>query len=173
MGSPAIKGNTHFGWSKDFASFGGTEFDIISGVTLSKEDPESVAPNHKTPTRGQQDKYSAAQPPNKNHSCNGWSNQPSEVDREQCLLERSKPRKKLEYKCNVEKLEDDPELTRVFDKKLIKRWGSKPVDIVTEFTYMEVVDTGTPENVRLHFDYNFRLLHKYPAGLAVFPLLIY
>ena len=34
--------------------------------------------------------------------------------------------------------------TRVFDKKLIKKWGSKPVDIVTGITYMEVVDTGTP-----------------------------
>ena len=29
-----------------------------------------------------------------------------------------------------------------------------------------------PENFRLHFDSNFRLLHKQPAGLAVFPLLI-
>ena len=70
-------------------------------------------------------------------------------------MERSKPRKKLEYKRNAEKLEDDPEVTRVFDKKLIKRWGFKPVDIVTEFTYMEVVDTGTHFNeawVSIHTD---------------------
>ena len=59
---------------------------------------------------------------------------------------RSKPRKKLEHTHNVEKLEDVPEVTRLFDKKLIKRWGSKPVDIVTKFIYMEVVDTGTPLN---------------------------
>ena len=76
----------------------------------------------------------------------GAINQEKSIGPEQCVLERSKPRKKLEYKRNVEKLEDDPEVTRVFDKKLIKRWGSKPVDIVTEFTYMEVVDTGTPLN---------------------------
>ena len=120
---------------------------------MSKEDPESVAPNNKTPTRWQPDKYWAAQPPNENHS--GWSNRPSEVDREQCVLERSKPRKKLEHKRDVEKLEDDPEVARVFDKKLIKGWGSKPVDIVTEFTYMEVVDTGTPLSeawVSIHTD---------------------
>ena len=33
---------------KDFDSFNGTEFDIISRVTLSKEDPESVAPSQDT-----------------------------------------------------------------------------------------------------------------------------
>ena len=82
------------------------------------------------------------EPPNEKHS--GWSNRPSEVDSKQCVLERSKPRENLERKRNVEKLEDDPEVTRVFDKKLIKRWGSKPVDLVAEFTYMEVVDTDTP-----------------------------
>ena len=112
-----------------------------------------VAPNHKTPTRGQQDKYWAANPSNEKNS--GWGKRSSEVDREQCVLERSKPRKKLEHKRNVEKLEDDPEVTRVFDKKLIKRWGSKPVDLVTEFTYMEVVDTGTPLSeawVSIHTD---------------------
>ena len=46
-------------------------------------------------------------------------------------------------------------MTRVFDKKLIKIWGSKPVDLVTEFTYMEVVDTGTPLSeawVSIHTD---------------------
>ena len=70
-------------------------------------------------------------------------------------MERSKPRKKVEHKPNDEKLEDDPEVTRVFDKKLIKRWESKPVELVTEFTYMEVVDTGTPLNeawVSIHTD---------------------
>ena len=127
---------------KDFAPFDGTEFDIISRVTLSKEDPESVAPNHKTPTRRQQDEYWAAQPPNAKHV--GWSNRPLESDMKQCVLERSTPRKILEHKPNDEKLEDDPEVTKVFDKKLIKRWKSKPIDIVTEFTYMEMMDTGTP-----------------------------
>ena len=65
---------------------------------------------------------------------------------EQCVLERSKPRKRVEHKPNDEKLENDPEATRAFDKKLIKRWEAKPVDLVTEFTYMELVDTGTPLN---------------------------
>ena len=65
------------------------------------------------------------------------------------------PRKSLEHKPNDEKLEDDPEVTRVFDKKLIKRWESKPIDIVTEFTYMEMMDTGTPLSeawVSIHTD---------------------
>ena len=61
-------------------------------------------------------------------------------------MERSTPRKTLLHKRDVEKLEDDPEVTRVFDKKLIKRWEAKPADLVTEFTYMEAVNTGTPLN---------------------------
>ena len=46
-------------------------------------------------------------------------------------------------------------MTRVFEKKLHKRWGSVPVDMVTEFTYMDVMDTGTPLNeawVSIHTD---------------------
>ena len=45
---------------------------------------------------------------------------------------------------NMGKLDDDPEVTRVFDNELHKRWGSYPMDIVAEFTYMGVMDTGTP-----------------------------
>ena len=60
---------------------------------------------------------------------------------EQCVLERPNP---MKHARNMEKLEDDPELTRVFDKKLHKRWGFYPMDIVAEFTYMEVINTGTP-----------------------------
>ena len=72
--------------------------------------------------------------------------QVNRICNEQCVLERSKPRKRAEHKPNDTKLENGPEVTRVFDKKLIRRCKAKPVDLVTEFTYMEVVDTGTPLN---------------------------
>ena len=53
---------------------------------------------------------------------------------EQVVFEKSKL---LQLVHTTEKLEDDPEVTRVFEKKLHQRWGSLPVDIVTEFTYMD------------------------------------
>ena len=103
---------------KDFTSFNGTGFDTIhvSRVTLSREGPTGPAsPNHVTPTQRQHDKHYASLPPNTKH--NGWG-KPSEAYMEQCVLERSKP---MKHASNMKKLEDDPEVTRVFHKKLHKR----------------------------------------------------
>ena len=105
----------------------------VGYVTLSREDPTGlVSPNHVTPTQRQQDKQIASLPPNIKRI--GWGNRPSEAYMEQCVLERSTP---MNLACNMGKLEDDPEVTRVFNKKLHRKWGSYPVDIVTEFTYMQ------------------------------------
>jgi hypothetical protein len=112
---------------KDFDSFNGTEFDIISRVTLNREFPSD--------------------PDDKIKFARGWG-----PKKEQVVFENSKP---LQLEHATEKLEDDPEVTRVFEKKLHKRWGSVPVDMVTEFTYMDVMDTGTPLNeawVSIHTD---------------------
>ena len=119
---------------KDFTPFNGIEFDIMSRVTLSRGDPPGpVSPTHVTPTQRQHNKHYASLPPNTKHIDRG---KPSEAYMEQCVLERLKPTK---HARNMEKLEDDPEVTRVFDKKLHNRWGSYPMDVVTEFTYMEVM----------------------------------
>ena len=113
---------------KDFDSFIGTEFDIISRVTLNREFP--------------------SEPEDKLKHARGWGTS----NFEQVVFEKSKP---LKLVHTTEKLEDDPEVTRVFEKKLHQRWGSFPVDIVTEFTYMDIMDTGTPLNeawVSIHTD---------------------
>jgi hypothetical protein len=85
---------------------------------LSKEDPEGVDSNRKTPTRRQQEEYWAAPTPNAKRV--GWCYRPLEADMKQRVLKRSKPRKIQKYERNVEKLEDDREITKVLDKKLLE-----------------------------------------------------